>query len=143
MEYGVEIWGWRERKELKRLQERYLRWVLGLNWGTPSYMVREELQKEKLRDRAVRRAWGFEKKLEEGRGSEITRRCWEKLRERCRRKKELSKWEEERRGFFEDKGMNMMEVEAKRSGVLDFGYFVKKDTEMDEKERWERIKGSR
>ncbi|KAL6430596.1 hypothetical protein ACFW04_006887 [Cataglyphis niger] len=52
MGYGVEIWGWGERKVLERLQERYLRWVLGVEWGTPGYMVREELQREKLRGRA-------------------------------------------------------------------------------------------
>ncbi|KAL6418655.1 hypothetical protein ACFW04_011931 [Cataglyphis niger] len=74
MGYGVEIWGWGERKVLERLQERYLRWVLGVKWGTPGYMVKE-LQREKLRGRAGRRAWGFEKRLEEGRGSGIAKRC--------------------------------------------------------------------
>ncbi|KAL6433515.1 hypothetical protein ACFW04_006545 [Cataglyphis niger] len=123
---------------LERLQER--RWVLGVEWGTPGYMVREELQREKLRGRSGRRAWGFEKRLEEGRGSGIARRCWEELKERSRKKIDLSKWEEERCRYFEDRGMGMVEVEAKRSeGALDFGYFVKKDMEMDEKERWERI----
>ncbi|KAL6438743.1 hypothetical protein ACFW04_004617 [Cataglyphis niger] len=57
MGYGVEIWGWRERKELERLQERYLKWLLGLDWGAPGYMVRKELQREKLRGRAGIRAW--------------------------------------------------------------------------------------
>ncbi|KAL6417093.1 hypothetical protein ACFW04_012989 [Cataglyphis niger] len=53
--YGVEIWGWGERKVLERLQERYLRWVFGVEWETPGYMVREELQREKLRSRTGRR----------------------------------------------------------------------------------------
>ncbi|KAL6424929.1 hypothetical protein ACFW04_010064 [Cataglyphis niger] len=140
MGYKVEIWGWGERKELEKLQERYLKWVLGVEWGTPGYMVREELQREKLRWRAGRRAWGFEKRLEEGRGSGIARRCWEELRKKSKRKKDISKWEGERYKFFEDRGMGMIDVEAKRSeGMLDFGYFVKKNTEMDEKEHWERI----
>lgn len=25
--YGVEIWGWEERKEMERLKKNYLRWV--------------------------------------------------------------------------------------------------------------------
>ena len=29
--YGAEIWGWRERREIERLQERYIRWVLKLD----------------------------------------------------------------------------------------------------------------
>ncbi|KAL6419029.1 hypothetical protein ACFW04_014075 [Cataglyphis niger] len=54
----------RKRKKLERLQERYLRWILGLEWEMPGYMVREELQREKLKRTAGRRAWGFEKRLE-------------------------------------------------------------------------------
>jgi len=66
--YGVEMWGWREREGMEKLEERYLRWVLDVDRGTPGYLVREELQREKLRGRAGRRAWGFEKRLEEGKG---------------------------------------------------------------------------
>lgn len=40
---------------MERLEERYLRWVL-LDGRTSGYMVREELQKKKLRVRAGRRA---------------------------------------------------------------------------------------
>ncbi|XP_018370076.1 PREDICTED: uncharacterized protein LOC108765728 [Trachymyrmex cornetzi] len=43
--YGVEIWGWKEREAVESLQERYLRWVLGVE-RTPGYLVREELQRE-------------------------------------------------------------------------------------------------
>ncbi|KAL6421353.1 hypothetical protein ACFW04_014690 [Cataglyphis niger] len=147
MGYEVEIWGWGERKELERLQERYLRWVLGMEWGTPGYMVREELQRKKLRGRAGKRPWSSRKGWKRV-GGRIARRCWKELRERSRRKIDLSKWEKERCRYFEDRGMGMVEVEAKRSeGALDFGYFVKKDMEMNEKERWERrnqdITGSR
>ncbi|CAD6215388.1 GSCOCG00011178001-RA-CDS [Cotesia congregata] len=31
MSYGVEIWGWKCREEIERIQERYLRWVLGVS----------------------------------------------------------------------------------------------------------------
>lgn len=65
MSYGVEVWSWKEREEMERLKERYLRWMLEVNRKTPSYLVREELQKKKVRGRAGKRAWGYEKKLEE------------------------------------------------------------------------------
>jgi len=42
---------------------------MGVSWRTPGYMIREELQREKMRIRAGRRAWGFEEKLAKGRGS--------------------------------------------------------------------------
>lgn len=28
--YRVEIWGWKERKGMEKLDERYLKWVLGV-----------------------------------------------------------------------------------------------------------------
>jgi len=47
--YGVEIWGYKEWKEIEAIQEKYLRWVLGLEWNTPGYIVREELKRNKMR----------------------------------------------------------------------------------------------
>lgn len=44
-------------------------------------MIREELQREKLR--AVRRAWGFEERLAGGRGNELARKCWEEMMRRA------------------------------------------------------------
>lgn len=31
MEYGAEIWGWRERRKVEAMQERWLRWTLGVD----------------------------------------------------------------------------------------------------------------
>ncbi|KMQ92436.1 hypothetical protein RF55_7565 [Lasius niger] len=110
MGWNIRIEG---KRELERLQERYLRWVLGVEWGTPGYMIKKKLQRDKLRGKAGKRAWawGFEKRLKEGRGSEIAR-CWEEMKGRCKRKKGISKWEEERCGFFENRGADMKEVET-------------------------------
>jgi len=71
LSYGEEVWGWKEREGIERIEERYLRWLLGMERRTPGYMVREELKRDKLRGRAGRRAWGFEKRLEEGRGGSL------------------------------------------------------------------------
>ncbi|XP_036148444.1 uncharacterized protein LOC118647508 [Monomorium pharaonis] len=88
MGYGVEIWGWKERDSLERLKERYLRWVMGLDWHTPGYMIREEMLRDKLRGKAGRRAWKYEKRLEEGGGSELARKCLEEIKLRDRSGKE-------------------------------------------------------
>lgn len=66
----MEIWGWEKREGMERLEERYLRWLMGVGPRTPGYMVREELQREKLRGRAGRRVWGYER-LEEGTGERM------------------------------------------------------------------------
>jgi len=104
LSYGVEIWGWKEREGMEKLEERYLRWVFVLDRRTPGYLVREEIKREKLRERAGKRAWGFEKRLEEGKGSKLARICWEELKGRSRERKTGSKWEMERRKFFQDRG---------------------------------------
>jgi hypothetical protein len=40
--YGAEISGWKEPEEVERVQEKYLRWVLGVDRETPGYIVRKE-----------------------------------------------------------------------------------------------------
>lgn len=57
--YKAEVWGWAERKKVERMQERYLRWILGVDRCTPGYMVREETQRLKLNMRASKQAWKY------------------------------------------------------------------------------------
>ncbi|XP_043264091.1 uncharacterized protein LOC122404226 [Colletes gigas] len=75
--YGVEVWGWKEREAMERMQERYIRWSLGVDWRTPGYMVREETKRMKLRTGAGERAWRYEEKLGRGEGGEWARWCLE------------------------------------------------------------------
>lgn len=52
---------------------------MGVEGRTPGYLVKEELQRNKFWGRAGR-AMAFEKKLNEGKGSEQARRCWEEMK---------------------------------------------------------------
>ena len=75
------MWGWKERGKVEALQERFLKWVLRVERSTPRYIIREEMQSELMRGRTGMRAWGFERKLEEGQGVELARACWEEMKE--------------------------------------------------------------
>lgn len=70
MAYGMEARGWKEKEGIEKLGVRYMRWVLGVDRKTPEYMIRKEIQREK-----AGRAWEFEKSLEDGKGSELARKC--------------------------------------------------------------------
>lgn len=51
---------------MEATEKKFLRWVLELEGKTPVYMVREDVQRDKLVGRLGRRAWGYEKRLEQG-----------------------------------------------------------------------------
>lgn len=132
--YRVEIWEWKERERIEALEKRYVRWILGADARMPGYMMREEIQRDNLRGRTGRRAWKFDERLEERRGSDIARKCLEKIKERCRKKRAGSEWEIERRNFFRNRGIEIKEVEGNRRG--DNGWFdelEKRDKEGEAK----------
>lgn len=54
--------------------------------------------------------------MEEGKGSELTRRCWKELKEKTRRERVDSIWEEERRGFFEKRGWERRKGSGEKKG---------------------------
>lgn len=60
---------------MERLQERYLRWVLGVKRNTLRYIVTEELDRDKLKVKARMRTWKYDRKLEESRSGKLARVC--------------------------------------------------------------------
>lgn len=40
--FAAEVWRWREWEKVERIQEKYMRWVLGMDGRMPGYIVREE-----------------------------------------------------------------------------------------------------
>jgi len=78
---------------------------LGVKGRTPWYLVREELQRDKLNIKAERKTWENERKLRMGIGNEIARKCWEDLRGRSWRGRASLGWERKRREYFERRGV--------------------------------------
>jgi len=84
---------------------------LGVEKRTTGYLVREEMQREKMRSKTGRRAWGMEKRLEKGKGSRIVQACLKEISDRAAKGKELSVWERERSQFFKDRGGEVARME--------------------------------
>ena len=40
--YGVEIWGWRRREEIERLQGKFVKMTMGMSRNTPNYIWKLE-----------------------------------------------------------------------------------------------------
>ena len=68
MSYGADNWGWRERKELEKVQEKNLRRCLKVDGATPAHVVRREMGVNKIVVKADTRAVKFKKKLREMQG---------------------------------------------------------------------------
>jgi len=82
--------------------------------------------------------------LEEGKGSELKRLCWEEMREKCREGKRDSVWKEKRGKFFRERKLDVREVERRRiEGDMWFGEVIKKDREIQREEREQKIRESR
>lgn len=117
--------------------EEVLEMVIGVGGG---YKMREELQ----RMRAGIRTWGFERRLEKRRRSELARCYWEEMRVRVKKGRAISEWERERKRYFEKRGDAIERVEEMRG--TDEGFFgemVRADKELQREERRKRISEAR
>jgi len=71
-----------ERRAVEKMQERFLK-CLRVEGKTPKYFIREETQRWLLKNRAGRKAWDYEERLEEGRGSVLVQICLRKTKDRA------------------------------------------------------------
>ena len=86
-----------------------------MDWRrTPGYIIREEVKRSKLRTKAAKRAWSFEEKLREGKGGELARVCWKEVTRRAEGGGRVSRWEEGRNKYFEERGWERSMVERER-----------------------------
>lgn len=66
--------------------------------------------------------------------------CWEEMIKRNKEKRANSKWEEGERRFFEDRGLEVGEVEAGSIGREEVSSrLIKVGRQKDREQRWERI----
>jgi hypothetical protein len=85
--YGAEIWKWKEQEEVEKVQEKYLREVLGVDRETPSYIVRKECKRNRLRVKAGKREAKNEDKMDEREEIKILKEYWKEKKKPWRRKR--------------------------------------------------------
>lgn len=61
-----------------------------------------------------KKGMGVRKRLKEGKGEVLARRCWEEIKERGIREEGRSEWEKERKSFFEKRGLKLKDKKTKR-----------------------------
>ena len=49
-----------EAEKVEKIQEKYIRWTLGLDFNTPAYPILEETKTDKVRIEAEKRAIKYE-----------------------------------------------------------------------------------
>ena len=106
MMYGTEIWGWKRRDRLKRMQERYIRWCLGVDYNTPGYLIIKEIGKRTIQDSASRRAMRFQVKNARCREGTIKKECWKRWSEDRGLESAIEK---ERKDFLRERGWSRTE----------------------------------
>jgi hypothetical protein len=104
---GAEIWGWKEQEEVEKVQEKYLRRVVGVGRETPGYIVREEYKGNRLRVKTGKRAAKFEDKMDEKEECRILMEFW------TENKKNTEKME--RKKYYQRNGYASVEVERLRA----------------------------
>jgi len=107
IEYGVELWGWQERKELEKIMLDYIRWIFKLDFCTPRYIITRELGIEKLRIRWGLKARKFEEKI-----GEMEEKRWVKM---CWREKQKEGWKDlygiEREKYYNRNGWGTIAID--------------------------------
>lgn len=92
--YGAEVWGWRYDDRLDVIKRKYVKWILGLDKGTPNYILVEETKMKELKSEALRRAIKYEEAAWKS-NKKIVIECIREIR-REKRIGEESKWERRR-----------------------------------------------
>ncbi|KAJ3628510.1 hypothetical protein MTP99_015811 [Tenebrio molitor] len=131
--YRTEIWEWKEQ-EVERVQEKYLRWGLGVEKETPGHnIVREECKRSKLRVKAGRERQSPRTKWAKGKSAGYCLSAIEKIKRTRMRRRE--------RSTTGGAGMIVERMRAEGRGIC--AELSERDKDTDKQERRERIRESR
>ena len=101
-----------EAERVEKIQEKYIRWTLGLDFNTPAYLISEETKTDKVRIEAGKRAIKYEEKAKRLNNKKIVQECWREIDAKQAEKK--SKWVEMRDSYYRQKMMDIQEMEIRK-----------------------------
>ena len=104
--YGVEVWGYKEWEGIERIKKIYMKWVLGLDRGTPDSILRRETKQNKLWAEAVFRVFKYEEKLSRLECDDIRKEIYMK---KVNEIGILNKYDKERKAAWEKLGLKYAE----------------------------------
>lgn len=135
MGYGVELWGWSERRELERVMWDYIRWVFRLKFCTPRYLIHRELRLDKMKVEWGIRARRFEEKIRDMEESRWVKKCW--------REKQKEGWKDlygkERERYYNRNGWGLLAIDSMAGEERDLiGEIISR--ENDTQRQWEERK---
>ena len=110
--YGIEFLGLKESSEIERIQLKYHKWSLGLDWCTPGYMVLAETNRER-EERNERKIRKSEKGLRTSTHRLILKECLKEKERKERKEKEGKKRKEVKKGKGRQKRKEPREREGK------------------------------
>jgi len=100
-------WGWDEKIELEKIMFDYIRWIFGLEFCTPRYIISRELELLKLSAVWGIRAIRFEERVSLGCAGKLAKECWVEKKQYGLK----DRYGEEKGKFFTKVGWNMREEE--------------------------------
>lgn len=110
MSYGVELWGWEEKRELEKVMMDYTRWIFRLDFCTPRYIIQRELRMDKLKVGWGIRAVRYEEKVRNSQIGSLLAICWkEKKVDKIKDKYSL-----ERKEYYKQLGWELEDIEEIR-----------------------------
>ncbi|KAI4483424.1 hypothetical protein M0802_013408 [Mischocyttarus mexicanus] len=121
MLYGAKLFGWAERAELESVQQKYIRWCLGLDYCTPGYIILEETKRDKIRIGAGQRALRFEEGVRKAKGRTLVK---ESLKEK---EKGIGRTRngKEKEDFFKRNGFSQRGIDHLRQQKADVNMLIK------------------
>jgi len=112
MTYGVELWGWEEKKELEKILYDYVRWTYRLDFCTPRYIMARELGIENHKIEWGIRAMRHEERMRKKKEEELAKKCWNE--KESYEERNLGLYEKEREKFYNKNGWSRKGIEINR-----------------------------